>query len=219
MNFNELLDKGEKRALLVSATGTGKTYASAFAVKAAHPRKFLFVVYREQKAKQAIESYKHVFKGEDDKFGLLTGNSHDYDKEYLFITVQTMNKDHIYTRYSGDEFDYIDIDEVHKAGADSYQKLFEYFTPKFYLGMSASPDRTDDFNIYELFDYNVPLDIRLEDTLKEDLLCPFQYFGISDLEINGKVLTDESEFRYLTSDARVDYILEKSDFYGYSGSR
>jgi superfamily II DNA or RNA helicase len=218
-NLHKLLDKGEKRALLVSATGTGKTYASAFAVKDANPRKFLFVVHREQIAKQAIESYKRVFKGDEDKFGLLTGNCHDFDKDYLFATVQTMSKDHIYTRYSRDEFDYIVIDEVHKAGADSYQKLFEYFTPKFYLGMSASPDRTDDFNIYELFDYNVPLDIRLEDALEEDLLCPFQYFGITDLEVNGKTLTDESEFRYLTSDDRVNYILEKSDFYGYSGSR
>lgn len=218
-NLHKLLDKGEKRALLVSATGTGKTYASAFAVKDANPRKFLFVVHREQIAKQAIESYKRVFKGGEDKFGLLTGNCHDFDKDYLFATVQTMSKDHIYTRYSRDEFDYIVIDEVHKAGADSYQKLFEYFTPKFYLGMSASPDRTDDFNIYELFDYNVPLDIRLEDALEEDLLCPFQYFGITDLEVNGKTLTDESEFRYLTSDDRVNYILEKSDFYGYSGSR
>ncbi len=218
-NLHKLLDKGEKRALLVSATGTGKTYASAFAVKDANPGKFLFVVHREQIAKQAIESYKRVFKGDEDKFGLLTGNCHDFDKNYLFATVQTMSKDHIYTRYARDEFDYIVIDEVHKAGADSYQKLFEYFTPKFYLGMSASPDRTDDFNIYKLFDYNVALDIRLEDALEEDLLCPFQYFGITDLEVNGKALTDESEFRYLTSDDRVNYILEKSDFYGYSGSR
>ena len=218
-NLNELVDKDEKRALLVSATGTGKTYASAFAVKDADPGKFLFVVHREQIAKQAIESYKRVFKGDEDKFGLLTGNSHDYDKDYLFATVQTMSKDHIYTRYSRDEFDYIVIDEVHKAGADSYQKLFEYFTPKFYLGMSASPDRTDDFNIYELFDYNVALDIRLEDALEEDLLCPFHYFGITDLEVNGEALTDETDFRYLTSDDRVNYILEKSDFYGYSGSK
>lgn len=218
-NLHELLDKGEKRALLVSATGTGKTYASAFAVKDVQPRKFLFLVHREQIAKQAIESYKRVFRGEAEKFGLLTGNSHDYNKDYLFATVQTMRKKDVYTLYAPDEFDYIVIDEVHKAGAESYRKLFEYFTPKFYLGMSASPDRTDDFSIYELFDYNVPLDIRLEDALEEDLLCPFQYFGITDLEVNGKVLDDESEFIYLTSDARVNYILEKSEFYGYSGNR
>lgn len=77
-----------------------------------------------------------------------------------------------YIQFNREHFDYIIIDEVHKAGAISYLKLIEYFQPKFYLGMSGSPDRSDDFNIYELFDYNIPLDIRLQDALQEDLLCP-----------------------------------------------
>ena len=218
-NVRGLIKNGEDRALLVSATGTGKTYAAAFAVKDFAPGKFLFLVHREQILKQAIKSFKRVFNKEDDKFGLLSGNSKEYDKDYLFSTVQTMSKDDVYTKFNPDEFDYIVIDEVHKAGALSYKKLLSYFKPEFWLGMTASPDRTDGENIYEIFDYNVPLDIRLQDALEEDLLCPFHYFGISDLTVNGEVLDDESDFRYLVSNDRVNYLLEKSEYYGHTGDR
>lgn len=219
-NVRNLIRNGEDRALLVSATGTGKTYAAAFAVKDYKPRKFLFLVHREQILNQAIRSFKKVFDKEDGhKFGLLSGNSKDYKKDYLFSTVQTMSKEDVYRGFSPDEFDYIVIDEVHKAGALSYKKLLNYFKPQFWLGMTASPDRTDGENIYELFDYNVPLDIRLQDALEEDLLCPFHYFGISDLTVDGVVLDDESDFRFLVSNDRVNYLLEKSEFYGHSGDR
>ncbi|OWT33618.1 NgoFVII family restriction endonuclease [Methanobrevibacter sp. 87.7] len=218
-NLRKLIQKGENKALLVSATGTGKTYAAAFAVNDFKPKKFLFIVHREQIAKQAIKTFKKVFKNEDNKFGLLSGNSKSYDKDYIFSTIQTMSKDDVYTKFREDEFDYIVIDEVHKAGANSYLKILNYFKPKFILGMSASPDRTDNFNIYELFDYNVPLDIRLQDALDEDLLCPFHYFGISDLEINGKSREDTSDFNFLVSNDRVNYLIEKSEYYGYSGNR
>ena len=218
-NMRELIKNDENRALLVSATGTGKTYASAFAVHEFKPKRFLFLVHREQIAKQAMKSYKRVFKGEENKFGLLSGNSKDYNADYLFSTVQTMQKDDVHSKFSPEHFDCIIIDEVHKAGALSYLKLINYFKPKFYLGMSGSPDRTDDFNIYELFDYNIPLDIRLQDALKEDLLCPFHYFGITDLEVNGETLDDYSDFNQLVSTERVSYILEKSEYYGFSGNR
>lgn len=218
-NMRSLLKQDEHRALLVSATGTGKTYASAFAVHEFQPERFLFLVHREQIAKQAIKAYKRIFKGEENKFGLLSGNSKDYNAKYLFSTVQTMSKEDVYSRFDKDAFDYIVIDEVHKAGAPTYLKLINYFNPKFYLGMSGSPDRTDDFNIYELFDYNVPLDIRLQDALKEDLLCPFHYFGITDLSVDGEALDDHADFNSLVSNDRVNYLLEKSEYYGYSGDR
>ena len=218
-NLRTLVLNGEDRALLVSATGTGKTYAAAFAVKDFAPKKFLFIVHREQILNQAIKSFKRVFNGEDDKFGLLSGNKKEIHKDYLFSTVQTMSKEEYYTKFDEDEFDFIVIDEVHKAGALSYKKLLNYFKPKFWLGMTASPDRTDGENIYEIFDYNVPLDIRLQDALEEDLLCPFHYFGISDLTVNGEVLDDESDFRYLVSNDRVNYLLEKSEYYGHTGER
>ncbi|MBR4447023.1 DEAD/DEAH box helicase [Methanobrevibacter sp.] len=218
-NLRNLIKQGENRAILVSATGTGKTYASAFAVKDFKPKRFLFLVHREQIAKQSIAAYKNIFK-DHNNFGLLSGNSKQGEKNYLFATIQTMSKDDVYTKYKKDHFDYIIIDEVHKAGALSYQKIFQYFEPKFWLGMTASPERTDGFNIYDLFDNNIAHEIRLQEALEEDLLCPFHYFGITDVEFDtGEIDDDFSDFNLLASDKRVDYLLEKSEFYGYSGDR
>ena len=217
-NIRKLIKRDEKRAILVSATGTGKTYASAFAVRDFNPKRFLFVVHREQIAKQSINAYKNVIK--DKSLGLLTGNKKEYDKDYIFATIQTLSKEDIYTQFEKDEFDYIVIDEVHKAGASSYLKILNYFEPKFCLGMTASPERTDDFDIYGLFYHNIAHEIRLQDALDEDLLCPFHYFGIQDVTFNDEEIDDDfKDFNYLSSSKRVDYLLEKSEFYGYSGDR
>lgn len=153
-NLQKLQREGAKRALLISATGTGKTYASAFALRENNPRKVLFLVHREQIAKQAINSYKKVF-GSTKTFGLLSGNSKEYKADYLFSTMQMMARQETLERFKRDEFDTIIIDEVHRAGADSYQRIIQYFQPHFWLGMTASPDRTDDFDIYNLFDHNI----------------------------------------------------------------
>jgi len=220
-NLQRLRREGAKRALLISATGTGKTYASAFAIREDNPKKVLFLVHREQIAKQAIKSYKKVF-GNTKVFGLLSGSSKEYEADYLFSTMQMMAKQETLERFKRDEFDTIIIDEVHRAGADSYQRIIEYFEPQFWLGMTASPERTDDFDIYDLFDHNIAYEIRLQQALEEDLLCPFHYFGITDLEINGEVFDDNTgvrNFANLVCDARVDYVIEKAKYYGYSGNR
>lgn len=209
------------RALLISATGTGKTYASAFALREENVKRVLFLVHREQIAKQAIISYKKVF-GTTRTFGLLSGNSKDYDTDYLFATMQMMAKQETLNRFKIDEFDTIVIDEVHRAGAESYQKIIQYFQPRFWLGMTASPDRTDDFDIYKLFDHNIAYEIRLQQALEEDLLCPFHYFGITDIEIDGEVFDDNAgvkNFAKLVCDARVDYIIQQIEYYGYCGDR
>ena len=111
--------------------------------------------------------------------------------------------------------------EVHRAGAESYQRIMNYFQPEFWLGMTASPERTDGFDIYKLFDHNIACEIRLKDALREDLLCPFHYFGITELEIDGEIFDDTNvrHFSYLVSDTRVEYILEKASYYGFSGDR
>lgn len=215
------IQEGENRGLLVSATGTGKTYASAFALKNIQPKRVLFLVHREQIAKQAVKSYKRVFQG-NRSFGLLSGNSKEYDVDTLFATMQMMAKDESLAHFSRDAFDVIVIDEVHRAGARSYQKIMNYFQPRFWFGMSASPERTDDFDIYSLFDHNILYEIRLQQALEENLLSPFHYFGIRDLEIDGEVFDDETglrNFSKLVSDVRVDYILNRANFYGYSGNR
>ncbi len=117
--------------------------------------------------------------------------------------VQTMGREHVLSEFPEDRFDCIIIDETHKAGAKSYQKIIEHFKPKLLLGMTASPERTDEFDIYKLFDNNIAYEIRLQQALAEDLLCPFHYFGITDLEIDGAQIDDHSEFGFLVSNARV----------------
>lgn len=112
-------------------------------------------------------------------------------------------------------------DECHHAGAESYQKIMRYFKPKFWLGMTASPD-TNQYDIYSIFNHHIAYEIRLQQALEEDLLCPFHYFGITDLEINGEVFDDSAgvkNFSNLISDARVDYVIEKANYYGFSGDR
>ena len=216
-SLRNIRNSNESKALLISATGTGKTYASAFALQDQNPKKALFLVHREQIAKQALQSYRNVF-GDTKTFGLLSGNSKDINVDYLFATMQTMSKKEVYSSFAPDTFDTIIIDEAHRIGAKSYQEIMEYFKPKFWLGMSASPERTDDFDVYAAFDHNIAYEIRLQQALEENLLCPFHYFGITDFLTDGNE-TDFTDFNYLTSNQRVDYIIEQTNYYGYSGER
>lgn len=225
-HLRKIYEAGEKKALLISATGTGKTYASAFAMREMGFQRVLFLVHRSQIAKQAMESFRKVMGGSV-SLGMVTGKNLDYEKDYIFATVQTMSKDHVLEKYRKTAFDAIVIDEAHHSSASSYKKVLDYFTPKLWLGMTATPDRRDDMmegkNIYEIFNHQIACEIRLQDAMEEDLLCPFHYFGITDLsyvEDEGKTKEDKIEnFRYLTSDERVDHIMAQAKFFGYSGER
>lgn len=217
-NLKNLMAKKCDRALLISATGTGKTYASAFAMRELGLKKVLFLVHREQILKQAQASYKKVLPSEIST-GLLSGNYKEIEADYLFSTIQTMSRSNMLENFERDRFECIIIDETHKAGAESYHKIINYFKPKLLLGMTASPERTDGFDIYKLFDHNIASEIRLQDALKEDLLCPFHYFGISDLEVDGKTIDDNSDFSFLANEARVDHIIKQAEYYGHDGDR
>lgn len=217
-SLNKLRESGEHKGLLISATGTGKTYLSAFELRNYNPKKALFVVHREQIARQALESYKNVF-GDTKSMGILSGNSKDLNKEIIFSTIQTLSKDKILNSFSNDEFDYIIIDEVHKAGANTYQKIVNYFNPDFLLGMTATPERSDDFDIFKMFNYNIAYEIRLKQALEEDLLCPFHYFAISDITVDGAQLNEKSDFKFLVAHERINYIIDTINFYGYCGDR
>lgn len=227
----DLYESGENRALLISSTGTGKTYASAFALREMLQKRAketgrnvraLFLVHREQIAKQALRSYKNVF-GERYSFGLLSGNSKNYKSDILFSTMQMMAREDMMKKFNANDFDIIIIDEVHRAGADSYQRIMNYFTPRFWIGMTASPDRTDGYDIYGLFNHNIAYEIRLQQAMEEKLLCPFHYFGITDLEVDGHVIDDDlknvQNFAKLVCDDRVQYIMQQIEYYGYSGDR
>ena len=219
-NVMEMRAQHIDRALLLSSTGTGKSLASAFMLREMGTRRALFIVHREQIAKQTLKSYKRVF-GSSRTYGLLSGNSRELGAEFLFATMQMMSKEDILSHYSPGDFDVIILDECHHAGAESYQKIMRYFKPKFWLGMTASPD-TNQYDIYSIFDHHIAYEIRLQQALEEDLLCPFHYFGITDLEINGEVFDDNAgvkNFSNLISDARVDYVIDKANYYGFSGDR
>lgn len=223
-NMQKLHQQGANRALLISATGTGKTYASAFAVREFNPRRVLFLVHREQIAKQAIKSYINVLGARTkDDMGLLSGNSKDaFDKRYVFGTMQTVSKTEIMLKFGPHAFDFIIIDEAHHSGANSYKKIIDYFQPKMLLGMTGTPDRTDGFDIYKLFDHNIAYEIRLQQALEENFLCPFHYFGITDAYVNDEKIEVEKwqeAMSVLTDENRVDFILQKINYYGYSGHR
>lgn len=216
-NLDALRQTGEKRGLVISATGTGKTFLSAFDVRNFAPERMLFIVHREQILQKAMMDYQRIIGGSDSEYGILSGSSKDTNAKYLFATVQTLSKESTLSGFDPKAFDYILIDEVHKAGAVSYHKIMEYFHPKFMLGMTATPERTDDFNIYELFDYNIAYEIRLQEALDEDMLCPFHYFGVTDFEYNGQLIDDTTMLSQLVTDERASYVIDKIDYYGFSG--
>lgn len=213
----KLQQNNKHKALLISATGTGKTYLSAFAVKKANPKRLLFLAHREQILKQACKTFAKIIP--DIQYGILSANHKDFHKPYLFATINMLNKEENLTQFTPTHFDYIIIDETHRAGANSYLKILNYFQPQFLLGMTATPERTDGFDIYQLFDHNIAYEIRLNQAMQENLLCPFHYFGITDITVDDQEINDNSTFNDLTTDARVTHIINQSQYYGFSGER
>lgn len=216
-NVIEMKNNGANKALLISSTGTGKSFASAFMAKEMCPEKILFLVHREQIAKQAIQTFKKIF-GNTRSYGLVSGSYKEYNKDFIFATMQTMSKKDVFSNFSEQHFDLIIIDECHHAGSKSYKRIMDYFKPQFLLGMTASPD-TNQYDIYTLFENNIAYEVRLQQALEYNLLCPFQYFGITDLKIDDEVIEDMTQFNKLISDERVDFIIEQANYYGYSGER
>lgn len=226
-NLQDIIDKGEKRALLISATGTGKTYASAFAMRELGFKRVLFIVHRAQLAKQAKDSFEHVF-NRSVSMGIVGNGKHEYDKDFVFAMVETLNKDEHLFKYEKNAFDCIILDEAHHSPANTYQKIMDYFEPKLFLGMTATPDKRDDHiegrNVYELFHHQIAHEIRLQKAMEDDLLCPFHYFGISDIAVlddktSKKTTLTEKDFNQLTSEERVKHIISQAQYYGYSGDR
>lgn len=213
-NLSELR-KNADRGLFISATGTGKTFLSAFDVKSFNPKRMLFVAHRKTILEKSKESFEKIIK--DKEMSIYSENL--MSGEYIFAMIQTLNKREHLERFPKDYFDYIIIDEVHHSGAKSYQNLIDYFKPKFLLGMTATPERSDDFDIYGLFNHNIAYEIRLYDALRENLLCPFHYFGISDVIIDGESINEKTLVKKLVVDQRVDHIIEKSRYYGCSGEK
>lgn len=210
-------DGGDK-ALVVSATGTGKTILAALDVKVASPRRMLFVVHREQILDRAKEEFQRVLQLDECDIGKYSGRYREFDRKFVFATVQSLGNQEILQNIPKDYFDYILIDEVHRVGAKLHQNIIEHFRPEFMLGITATPERTDGFNIYSLFNYCVPYEIRLQKALEEDMLAPFHYYGITDYEVGGEVVSDISHLKTLVSEGRISHIIDSFEKYGHVGA-
>lgn len=189
----EILDKleaertvrGHYRNLVVAATGTGKTVISALDYKRfrsknkGKPCRLLFVAHREEILRQSLYTFRAVLK--DANFGdLFVGNSKPDNIENLFISIQTFNSQDFTSKTEPDYYDYIIVDEFHHAAAPTYQKLLEYYKPAILLGLTATPERMDGKSILTYFDNRIAAEIRLPEAIDRKLLCPFQYFGVTD---------------------------------------
>ena len=205
---------GKNCSLVISATGTGKTILSAFDVKSFNPKRMLFVVHRLNIAKKALSEFRRVF-GDSRSMGIYSaGDDLNKEADFIFSTIQTISMDRYLNNFQPNEFDYIIIDETHRAGAITYNKIMKHFNPKFLLGMTATPERTDGFDIFSLFNHTIACEIRLKNALEADLLAPFHYFGVTDLIIDGVEVDEKSDFKKLTSKDRVDHIIKKVNEYG-----
>lgn len=220
-NLKRLRDSGEKKALIIAATGTGKTYLSAFDIMNYNPKKMLFLVHREEILRSAENAFFKLVKNKHRTLGLLTGSSKDLYCDYLFSTIKSMNN--YLEHFSRDEFDYIVLDEAHHASSPSYKRILEYFKSNFLLGMTATPERCDRESIFDIFDNNVALEVRLREALELNLVIPFHYFGITDIDsidLSDVNMKDVDEIvKRLKVNERVDFIIEKMNFYGYDGEK
>ena len=189
----EILDKleaertvrGYTRNLVVAATGTGKTVLSALDYKRfckQHPSKpcrLLFVAHREEILRQSLYTFRAVLK--DANFGeLFVGNYRPESIDHLFLSIQTFNSQDFTAKTAPDFYDYIVVDEFHHAAAPTYQKLLSYYQPQILLGLTATPERMDGKSVLPYFSNRIAAEIRLPEAIDRKLLCPFQYFGVTD---------------------------------------
>ena len=210
--LNNTREEGFDKALIVAATGIGKTYLAAFDSK--DSQRILFVAHREEIIKQAARSFKNVRNSED--IGYFFNSTKDKDKSMIFALVQTLGKDEYLNEeyFKKDYFDYIIIDEFHHAVSNNYRKIIDYFTPKFLLGLTATPERLDSKDVFSLCDYNTVYEIRLCDAINKGYLVPFRYYGIYDDTVdytnvefkNGKYVEKQLE-EALMFNKRAELIL------------
>ena len=175
-------EEGFDKGLVVAATGIGKTYLAAF--DSAKYNRVLFIAHREEIIKQAAQSFKNVRNSDD--IGFFYGNQKDTKNSFIFALVQTLGKDEYLNEeyFSKDYFDYIIVDEFHHAVSNNYKKIIDYFTPKFLLGLTATPERLDSKDVFALCDYNMVYEVRLKDAINKGWLVPFRYYGIYDETVN-----------------------------------
>ena len=211
--------EGATKGLVQAATGVGKTYLAAF--DSAQYQRVLFVAHREEILKQAALSFRNVRQSDD--YGFFYGKQKDTDKSVIFASVATLGRSEYLTEefFAPDYFDYLVIDEFHHAVNEQYQRIVAYFKPKFLLGLTATPERLDGKNIYEICDYNVPYEISLKEAINKGVLVPFHYYGIYDETdysslhlVKGRYDEKELNETYIGNVKRYDLIYKYYKKYG-----
>ena len=224
----QLRETGATKALAIAATGSGKTYMSVFDSVQFKPKRLLFIVHREDILNKAKESFKKIYYTIDKSitFGSFTGNLDERDRTFIFATRGKLSRH--YTEFKPDDFDYIVLDEAHHASSSEYTEILKYFKPRFLLGLTATPERTNGEDIFSIFDNNIAIEIRLRQALELNLVCPFHYFGLKDVDgiDYSKITAEPGTKEYIQQIAsmlmiakRVDYIIEKFQFYGHDGEK
>lgn len=170
-------DMGEKRALIIAATASGKTFLAAFDAYNFNAKRLLFVVHRDTILNDAKKTFEKIF-GSTRTYGLFTGQEKNLDADFIFAT-NTMMATHL-DLFKPNDFDYIIFDECHHITNTTYEKILNYFTPAFLLGLTATPERMDKQDVFAIFNYVVPYELRLRDAINNDLVVPFKYFAVRD---------------------------------------
>ena len=230
-----------KKGLVISATGTGKTYLAAMDIKQffeinsntenklfEKPKisniKFLFIAHREELLENAMNVFSRILKIDKNEFGRIYGGLKETNKSMIFASIQSLRN--CYNEFKHNFFDYIIVDEFHHSISDSYLKTLSYFQSKFLLGLTATPKRMDGKDILSLCDYNVVDEIGIKEALEEDLIVPFHYFGVNDYTVNydnipyknGKY-NEKVLLENLLMNTRTDYIVEKINKFGFDGDK
>lgn len=170
-------DMGEKRALIIAATASGKTFLAAFDAYNFNAKRLLFVVHRDTILNDAKKTFEKIF-GSTRTYGLFTGQEKNLDADFIFAT-NAMMATHL-DSFNPNNFDYIIFDECHHITNTTYEKILNYFTPAFLLGLTATPERMDKQDVFAIFNYVVPYELRLRDAINNDLVVPFKYFAVRD---------------------------------------
>ncbi|MEG1009508.1 MAG: DEAD/DEAH box helicase family protein, partial [Clostridia bacterium] len=204
--------QNNKKGLVIAATGTGKTYLSAFDVRNSNAKKVLFLVHNRLILTSAKNTFEQIFKNKK-LTELSSETKDDINKSDFIFTTDKTAQSHLVNKVSKDYFDYIIIDEAHKIGSETqYEKIINYFTPKFILGLTATPERTDNSDfLFKTFDYSVPYEIRLLDAMRNELVCPFTYYG---LNLEKPLLESNEEFNYEELAKYLNNLILEKGHYG-----
>ena len=198
--FNRYRAIGLDKALVISATGSGKTYLAAFDALNFSPERLLYVVHEGSILRKSLETFQEVFGGLK-TCGIYSGEAKELEADFIFSTNISMCRS--LELFKENEFDYIIIDECHHAAAETYRQIIDYFRPEFLLGLTATENRMDNKDVVEIFGNNVPYELRLRDAIINDLIVPFHYYGIRD-ELVDYDLSDSYERRLIAQISNED---------------